>query len=63
MKANYLCHWFRRSGPPGLGVAFGLGVVLALFSFVGFESATALGDEAINPLLTIPRAVVRSRCG
>jgi len=37
-----------------------LGVVLALFSFVGFESATALGDEAINPLLTIPRAVVRS---
>jgi amino acid transporter len=37
-----------------------LGVVLALFSFVGFESATALGAEARNPLRTIPRAVVQS---
>ena len=37
-----------------------LGVVLALFSFVGFESATSLGDEARNPLRTIPRAVVQS---
>jgi amino acid transporter len=37
-----------------------LGVVLALFSFVGFESATTLGHEARNPLRTIPRAVVQS---
>jgi amino acid transporter len=37
-----------------------LGVVLALFSFVGFESATTLGTEAINPLRTIPRAVIQS---
>jgi amino acid transporter len=37
-----------------------LGVVLAMFSFVGFESATTLGDEAKNPLRTIPRAVVLS---
>ena len=37
-----------------------LGVVLALFSFVGFESATTLGAEARNPLKTIPRAVVQS---
>ena len=37
-----------------------LGTVLALFSFVGFESATALGDEAKDPLRTIPRAVVQS---
>jgi len=37
-----------------------LGIVLALFSFVGFESATALGAEAKNPLRTIPRAVVQS---
>lgn len=37
-----------------------LGIVLALFSFVGFESATSLGDEAQNPLRTIPRAVVQS---
>src|SRR6202040_2250461 len=37
-----------------------LGVVLALFSFVGFESATPLGAEASNPLRTIPRAVIQS---
>lgn len=37
-----------------------LGVMLALFSFVGFESATTLGEEARNPLQTIPRAVLRS---
>jgi amino acid transporter len=42
-----------------------LGVVLAVFSFVGFESATTLGHEARNPLRTIPRAVVQSAmlCG
>ena len=37
-----------------------LGVVLALFSFAGFESATTLGSEARNPLRTIPRAVIQS---
>jgi amino acid transporter len=37
-----------------------LGVVLAMFSFVGFESATTLGEEAKNPLRTIPRAVIQS---
>lgn len=37
-----------------------LGVVLAMFSFVGFESATTLGHEAKNPLRTIPRAVIQS---
>src|SRR6202012_2529549 len=36
------------------------GLVLALFSFVGFESATTLGSEARNPLQTIPRAVMQS---
>ena len=42
-----------------------LGVVMALFSFVGFESATTLGHEAVNPLRTIPRAVIQSAifCG
>lgn len=35
----------------------GLGVVVAIFSLVGFECATAFGDEAKNPLKTIPRAV------
>ena len=37
-----------------------LGVVLAIFSYVGFESATTLGVEARNPLKTIPRAVIQS---
>ncbi len=34
------------------------GLVLAFFSFVGFESATALGHEAREPLRTIPRSVL-----
>jgi amino acid transporter len=37
-----------------------LGLVLAFFSFVGFESATALGHEARQPLRVIPRAVITS---
>jgi amino acid transporter len=40
-----------------------LGLVLALFSFVGFESATALGHEAKEPLRTIPRAVLQCALG
>jgi amino acid transporter len=38
----------------------GLGVVVAIFSLVGFECATAFGDEAKDPLKTIPRAVMVS---
>src|SRR5579862_6303826 len=38
----------------------GLGVVVAIFSLVGFECATAFGDEARNPLKNIPRAVMWS---
>jgi amino acid transporter len=47
------------------GSGLRLGLVLALFSFVGFESATTLGSEARNPLTTIPRAVILSAvlCG
>lgn len=37
-----------------------LGLVLATFSYVGFEAATALGSEARNPLKNIPRAVTQS---
>lgn len=40
----------------GLGPA----LVLSIFSFVGFESATTLGGEAREPLKTIPRAVLQS---
>ena len=38
----------------------GLGVVVAIFSGVGFECATAFGEEAKKPLVTIPRAVIAS---
>jgi amino acid transporter len=37
----------------------GPALVLAMFSFVGFESATTLGGEAREPLKTIPRAVIQ----
>ena len=48
----------RLRGMTGSGLR--LGLVLALFSFVGFESATTMGAEARDPLKTIPRAVVQS---
>jgi amino acid transporter len=55
-------HWdseqLHLSGMTGSGLR--LGLVLALFSFVGFESATTLGTEARDPLRTIPRAVMQS---
>ena len=53
-------HWdaqqFTLKGATFTGVRTGL--ILAIFSFVGFESATTLGGEAKNPLRTIPRAVI-----
>src|SRR6202023_2225271 len=55
-------HWdgeqVHLHGMTGSGLR--LGLVLALFSFVGFESATTLGSEARKPLKTIPRAVIES---
>jgi amino acid transporter len=60
--AHHGSHWDRSQitlqGMTGSGLR--LGLVLALFSFVGFESATTLGAEARNPLRTIPRAVIQS---
>jgi amino acid transporter len=51
-KQLHLVHAF----PGGIGLA----IAFAVFSFVGFESATAFGAEAKRPLVTIPRAVVGS---
>ena len=34
--------------------------MVAIFSLVGFECATAFGEEAKKPLITIPRAVIAS---
>jgi amino acid transporter len=60
--ARHGLHWdtkqLRLEKMSGSGLR--LGLVLALFSFVGFESATTLGTEARNPLKTIPRAVIQS---
>ena len=45
----------------GVGLnGLNLAVVVCIFSLVGFESATALGGEAKNPLRNVPRAVVWS---
>jgi amino acid transporter len=38
----------------------GLGIVVAIFSLVGFESSTAFGEEAKNPLKTIPKSIIWS---
>jgi amino acid transporter len=35
-----------------------LGVVLAFTGFIGFEAAAALGEEAVDPLRVIPRAIL-----
>ncbi|HLH10623.1 MAG TPA: APC family permease [Methylovirgula sp.] len=37
--------------------SIGLGVVVAIFSLVGFEAATAFGDEAKDPLKTVPQSI------
>jgi amino acid transporter len=49
---------FRLRDMPATSIH--MGVVLAIFSFVGFESAATLGEEAKEPLRTIPQAVIRS---
>lgn len=40
--------------------SFRLGLVMAIFSFVGFESASTLGEEANAPLKSIPAAMILS---
>jgi len=46
----------RGANMPGIA----LGATVAIFSLVGFESATSLGEEAHDPLRTIPTAVILS---
>ena len=53
LDANQL--WLKGVTVKGLGPA----LVLSMFSFVGFESATTLGAESNEPLKTIPRAVIQ----
>jgi amino acid transporter len=49
---------FTLSGVSGGGLV--VGVVLAIFAFVGFESAGSLGMEARNPYRTIGQAILTS---
>lgn len=49
---------FSFSGVPVSGVAAGM--VLGILGFVGFSSADALGREAKNPKVAIPRAIMWS---
>jgi amino acid transporter len=49
--------WSLHGATPS---SLALGAVLAIFSLLGFESATSLGEEAKDPLRTIPRAVIAS---
>jgi amino acid transporter len=37
-----------------------MGIVLVVFGYSGFESPTALGEEAKDPLRSIPRALIQS---
>jgi amino acid transporter len=41
-------------------LTLGMGVVVAIFSLVGFESSAQFGEEAVNPLKTIPRSIIWS---
>lgn len=60
LKAPTAIDWpqLQLSGIDYNGVR--LGLVLAIFSYTGFESATALGEEAKRPLTDVPRAVLLS---
>jgi len=53
-------HPFAGMGFKDIMKPLGLGVVVAVFSGVGFEAATAFGEEAKKPLVMIPRAVIAS---
>jgi amino acid transporter len=53
-------HPFAGLNFTGIMKPLGLGVVVAVFSEVGFEAATAFGEEAKKPLINIPRAVIAS---
>jgi amino acid transporter len=53
-------HQLSLSGAKPGGIV--VGMVLAIFAFVGFESAGALGQEAKNPARSVPRAILWS-CG
>lgn len=57
-KNGFASEQFSLKGMTSDGLRTGL--IIGIFSFVGFESASAMGGEARNPLKTVPRAVLVS---
>jgi amino acid transporter len=49
-----------HQAPKGFASGLLIACVYTIFAFVGFESATTLGEEARDPRRTIPRAVMLS---
>jgi amino acid transporter len=47
---------FKGTTPGGVM----MGIVLVVFGYSGFESSTSLGEEAKDPLRTIPRSMIQS---
>lgn len=60
VKKGFVIDWNQLSLQGATPGGITMGLVLVILSFAGFDSATALGDEAKNPLKTIPRAVTQS---
>jgi amino acid transporter len=52
-----------KLGSPGVGLAAGVGVFLAFWSWVGFEAVPNYAEESRNPKHIIPRATLYSVVG
>src|SRR5689334_13271907 len=52
-----------KLGSPGVGLAAGVGVFLAFWSWVGFEAVPNYAEESKNPKHIIPRATLYSVIG
>lgn len=60
MHHGFAIDWHQLSLKDATPSGISMGIVLVVFGFSGFESATSLGDEAQKPLKNIPKAVMQS---
>jgi amino acid transporter len=60
MHTGFAIDWSQLTLEGTTPGSVAMGLVLVMFAFSGFESPTSLGDEAKNPLKSIPRAVIGS---
>lgn len=44
----------------GLGAGFGQALIIAMYDYVGYNAANAIGDEVVDPARTLPRSIVIS---